>query len=318
MKETEKLPVVAVVGPTASGKSRMAVELARRLDGEIISADSMQIYRGMTIGTAKPTEEEMRGIPHYLVDFLGLGETFSVADFVEKADQYIREIIGRGKLPIVVGGTGLYIRSLLHHTKFADNSGSGNGELRKELLRRAEKEGIDSLMEELREIDPEAAEKIHPHNVVRVVRAIEIYRLTGKTMTEQNALSHQEPSPYSACVIGLNFKDREKLYERIERRVDQMIDDGLIQEAKEVLAQDPSKTAWQAIGYKELLPYLEGQESLEEAVGKIKQETRRYAKRQLTWFRRDPEVHWIFLDQVRNFDEAVEEAEQLIRTELDA
>lgn len=299
----QKIPLVAVVGPTASGKSRLAVELAIRFHGEIISADSMQIYKGMAIGTAKPTEEEMRGIPHRLIDFADLSQPFSVADYVSLAKACIEQIHARGKLPILAGGTGLYVRSLLHNVQFSESD--KDEVLRCELKARAEQEGVQSLVDELRQFDPESAARIHPNNLGRVIRAIEIYRTTGVTMTQQLKESRSQPSPYHACVIGLDFADRQILYDRINARVDEMLRSGLVDEAREVLAQPGSKTALQAIGYKELLPYFNGEITLPQAVEHIKQETRHYAKRQLTWFRRDKEIYWISADACGSFDAVV-------------
>lgn len=314
MDNQTKIPVAAVVGPTASGKSRLAVEIALRKNGEIISADSMQIYKGMNIGTAKPTEEEMRGVPHHMLDFAELSRPFSVADYVELASECIQDIHARGKLPIIAGGTGLYVRSLLQNLTFTETD--RDEALRARLRETSEREGIEPLMAELRRIDPESAERIHPNNVSRVIRAIEIYRTTGITMTEQMARSRQNPTPYHPCVIGLDYRDRQKLYDRINLRVDEMMANGLLNEAEEVLSRKDSATALQAIGYKELQPYFQGKYSLEEAVYHIKQETRRYAKRQLTWFRRDEDTHWIYVDECRDFSEVTEKALQIISNEL--
>lgn len=309
-----KIPLAAVVGPTASGKSALAVELAVRFDGEIVSADSMQIYKRMDIGTAKPTAEEMRGVPHHLIDIAELSEPFSVADYVERAKACILEIRSRGKLPILAGGTGLYVRSLLQGTRFSEGGRDEN--IRRQLAERAEKEGADSLLQELKSFDPESAERIHPNNIPRIIRAIEIYRVTGKTMTEQNQESHRLPSPYHTCMIGLCFEDRENLYRRIGERVDQMMQAGLPKEAERVLAEASPKTALQAIGYKEFLPYLNGQITLEEVAAQIKLETRHYAKRQMTWFRRDGEIHWLAVDACRDFQEIAEKAERIVKKEL--
>lgn len=306
----DRIPVVAIVGPTASGKSRLAVEIALNKDGEVISADSMQIYKGMDIGTAKPTEEEMRGVPHHLINFAELSSPFSVADYVSLASGYISELSARGKLPVLAGGTGLYIRSLLQNIQFTEND--KDEALRKELAQKAENQGVQALVEELRGFDPESAERIHPNNVGRVIRAIEIYRTTGTTMTEQLNRSRQTPSPYNACVIGLDFKDRQKLYDRINLRVDSMMRAGLLAEAKEVLNRSGSQTALQAIGYKELLPYFRSECTLEDAVESIRRESRRYAKRQLTWFRRDANIRWIMIDEYQNFDEVVQQALRII------
>lgn len=310
---TEKIPVAAVVGPTASGKSRLAVEIALRLGGEVVSADSMQIYRGMNIGTAKPTAEEMRGVPHHLLDFADPSRPFSVADYVELASACIRDVAARGRLPVLAGGTGLYVRSLLQNVRFTETD--RDDALRSALREQAEREGPEPLMDELRRIDPESAERIHPNNLSRVIRAIEIYRTTGVTMTEQIARSKRD-TPYRACIVGLDFKDRQTLYRRIDRRVDRMLADGLAAEAREVLCGGAAGTALQAIGYKELAPYLEGTCSLEEAAERIKRETRHYAKRQLTWFRREEGVHWIFVDECSGFSEVTDRALRLVSENL--
>lgn len=310
MDKKDRIPVVAVVGPTASGKSRLAVEIALGRGGEVISADSMQIYKGMDIGTAKPTEEEMRGVPHHLINFVELSHPFSVADYVSLASGCISELSAHGKLPVLAGGTGLYIRSLLQNIQFTEND--KNEALRKELAQKAENQGVQALVEELRGFDPESAERIHPNNVGRMIRAIEIYRTTGITMTEQLNRSRQTPSPYDACVIGLDFKDRQKLYDRINLRVDSMMRAGLLAEAEEVLSRPGSQTALQAIGYKELLPYFRSECTLEDAVESIRRESRRYAKRQLTWFRRDGNISWIMVDEYQNFDEVVQQALRIV------
>lgn len=292
-KMEERIPVAAVVGPTASGKSWLAVELALQYDGEVVSADSMQIYTGMTIGTAKPTVDEMRGVPHHLIDFVDPHTPFSVADYVKLAAQCVADVHARGRLPILAGGTGLYVRSFLQNLQFTKED--RDDALRAALKKRAEEEGVQVLMDELRCIDPESAARLHPNNLGRVIRAIEIYRTTGQTMTQQIAHSRREPSPYNACVIGLDFLDRDKLYARINRRVDEMLDAGLEEEARQSLAQSAS-TARQAIGYKEWIPYFQGVCTRDEVAENIKRETRRYAKRQLTWFRRDEGVHWLHVD----------------------
>jgi tRNA dimethylallyltransferase len=310
MKDTMKIPVITVVGPTASGKSRLAVELALHKNGEVVSADSMQIYRGMQIGTAKPTVEEMRGVLHHLIDFAELSQPFSVANYVELASKCIAELDSRGKLPIVTGGTGLYVRSLLHNIQFTEDD--KDEALRTELARKAEQEGVQSLVDELNRFDPQSAERIHPNNIGRIIRAIEIYRTTGITMTEQMERSRQIPTPYDSCEIGLDFKNRQTLYDRINLRVDLMMENGLLAEAKEVLSRPGSQTALQAIGYKELVPYFNAECSLDEAVERIKQGTRHYAKRQLTWFRRDESIHWIMIDDDSDFDEITRQAIRII------
>lgn len=310
MSRKDKIPVAAVVGPTASGKSRLAVELALRRNGEVISADSMQIYKGMNIGTAKPTTEEMRGVPHHLIDFAPLSQPFSVADYVSLASDCISEVYARGRLPVIAGGTGLYIRSLLQNIRFTEDD--KDEALRKELAEKAEKLGVQTLIDELRSFDPASAQRIHPNNLSRVIRAIEIYRTTGVTMTEQLKLSRQTPSPYDTCIIGLDFQDRQKLYDRINLRVDRMIQDGLLAEAEEILNRPGAQTALQAIGYKELLPYFRSECSLDEAVESIKRESRRYAKRQLTWFRRDENIRWIMVDEYEDFDGVIQQAFRII------
>lgn len=292
-----KIPVVAVVGPTASGKSDLAVEICRRFDGEAVSADSMQIYKGMDIATAKPTEIEKKGIPHHMMDFLENSEPYSVALYQQAAEKCIADIYSRGKLPVVVGGTGLYIDTLLNNIKLSEES--YDGELRRSLLQRAENEGAEVLLDELQKIDPEYAAKLHPNNVKRIVRALEIYKTTGTTPTEQITLSKRE-SPYRACIIGLDAENRQYLYDRIDRRVDIMLELGLEDEAREYLSRSDVQTSAQAIGYKELKPYFDGEISRDEAVENLKRATRRYAKRQLTWFRRNECINWLFIDQYPN------------------
>ena len=309
----EKIPLIVVAGPTASGKSRLAAELALSRDGEIVSADSMQIYKGMPIGTAQPTAEEMRGVRHHLIGFAELSCPFSVADYVKLAKSCIEEIHARGKQPILAGGTGLYIRSLLHNTRFAE--AAGDEALRRALFLRAGRDGPQSLVRELEAFDPESARRIHPNNLPRLVRAIELYHTTGVTMTEHLARSRLLPSPYRACLIGLGFRDRQALYDRINLRVERMLSDGLIEEARRVLASPDSATALQAIGYKELKPWFDGTVSLEEAVRNIKRETRRYAKRQLTWFRREENIHWIAVDAYPDFDGVFRAANEIIERE---
>lgn len=308
-KTEQNIPVAAVVGPTASGKSRLAVELALRCGGEIVSADSMQIYTGMEIGTAKPSEAEMRGVPHHLIDFADPKTPFSVADYVELAAKCVREVHARGKLPILAGGTGLYVRSFLQNVQFTEED--RDNALREALRARAEREGVQSLVDELSSFDPDSAARIHPNNLGRIIRAIEIYRTTGVTMTRQMELSRAKPSPYRACMIGLDFLDRQKLYARINARVDEMLAAGLEAEAREVLAQSPL-TARQAIGYKEWIPCFAGGCTREAAVEAIKQETRRYAKRQLTWFRREENMHWLHVDAYSNFSALTSAALQIL------
>ena len=307
---TEQIPVVAVVGPTASGKSRLAVELAKWLNSEVVSADSMQIYQEMTIGTAKITPEEMEGVPHHMIDFLPVTSPFSVADYVSMAKTCLQEIHNRGKIPVLAGVTGLYVRSLLQNLDFSE--GDHDLSLREELTELANREGVEPLMEELRRIDPESAERIEPNNLPRVIRAIELYRTTGKTMTQHLADSRRNPSPYQVCMIGLNYQDRSVLYDRINRRVDEMMARGLLEEARTLLQGEGGKTALQAIGYKELKPYFDGERSLEESVAFMKQATRRSAKRQLTWFRREEKLPWLYPDAYEDFRLLLEDAKELV------
>ncbi|MCR4614984.1 MAG: tRNA (adenosine(37)-N6)-dimethylallyltransferase MiaA [Clostridiales bacterium] len=295
MAEISKIPIVAVVGPTASGKTALAVEICRAFNGEAVCADSMQIYKGMDIATAKPTPEEMMGVPHHMVDFLPPGERYSVSDYCRAAGVCIRDIVSRGRLPVLVGGTGLYIDSLLNNIEFAESE--TDFELREKLSERAEKEGAEALLAELEKIDPETAAQLHPNNIKRIIRALELYYSSGKTMTRQREESRKNPSPYEPCVLFLTAKDRQFLYDRIDRRVDEMLKNGLEAEARAVLAMDIGATAKQAIGCKELAPYFAGEVTLEQAVEKLKRETRRYAKRQLTWFNRNEQAHRLYIDE---------------------
>ena len=288
-----KIPVVAVVGPTASGKSDLAVEICLKFDGEAVSADSMQIYKGLDISTAKPAQEEKKGVAHHMMDFLDNTEAFSVADYQKLAGECIRDIHSRGKLPVIVGGTGLYIDTLLNNVQLAEDS--FDEAVREKLLRRVENEGVESLLDELREIDPEYAVKMHPNNVKRIVRALEVWYSSGITMTQQIAASYAE-SPFEVLFIGLDAQNRDFLYERINRRVGIMLENGLEEEARDYLLMKNTSTSSQAIGCKELKPYFEGEISLSEAADNLRQATRRYAKRQLTWFRRNKEINWFMLD----------------------
>lgn len=292
----KKIPVIVVLGPTASGKTALAIELAKVYDGEIVSADSMQIYKGMDIATAKPTAQEMSEVPHHLIGFVDPDKRFSVAEYVETAKNVIFDIHSRGKLPIICGGTGLYINSLIDNIKFDDTS--EDFELRDKYLKIAKEKGNHYLWEMLNSVDERAALGIHENNVIRVIRALEVYEKSGKTISEAKDISRAEPSPFEPFFIGLNFSDRQMLYDRINERVDKMVECGLINEVRQAYKEDRSmKTAHQAIGYKELIPYFEGESDLETCLDKIKQETRRYAKRQLTWFRRDTRINWINCDE---------------------
>jgi len=283
-----KPKLIAVVGPTASGKTELSLQLAEALDGEILSCDSMQIYRGMDIGTAKPSPEERRGIPHHLIDIVSPDEAFSCADYKRVAEGAIRDVLSRGKTPIFCGGTGLYLDAVLTVSDFSPTVPEG-------LREKLQKEDPDALWEELLAVDPEAAASMHKNNLKRVIRALEIYRGTGKTKTEWDRLSRQSESPYDTLIVGLDYQSRQTLYDRIDRRVDLMLEQGLAEEAK-ALALDRSSTAGQAIGYKELYLWLDGLLSREEAIELLKKNTRHYAKRQLTWFRRNDNTLWFYPD----------------------
>ncbi len=302
--ESKKIPLICVVGPTASGKTKLGIDLADKLNGEIVSCDSMQIYKGISIASAAATKEEMRGIPHHLLEFLELGEEFSVADYVNLAKQKITDIYRRNKQPILVGGTGLYVNSLVDGITFAEENED------KEVLSRLKKEleqyGAEHMLSRLAKIDPENAQKLHPNNIRRILRALEVYYTTGKTFTEQNILSRQNGTPFDTVMIGVTYADREKLYDRINLRVDKMLENGLLQEAKTTLDLPSGIGAAQAIGHKELHKYLKGETPFEEAVEILKRETRRYAKRQLTWFRRREDINWVYADKEDTLQRALE------------
>ena len=277
------IKVVSIVGPTASGKTKLSVELAKHFNGEIVSADSMQIYSGMQIATAKPTKAEMDGVPHHMMGFL----------------------------PFIVGGTGLYVDSLLNNISFSDDK--RDEEYCSKLRKIGEEDGTDRLLDMLSEFDPESAQRLREgRNIKRIIRAIEFYKTTGKTITEQIKESHNIPSPYSAVKLGLNCRDRQVLYDRINRRVDIMLDEGLLEEAQRVINSELSYTSVKAIGYKELIPYFKGSKSLNDCVEKLKMETRRYAKRQITWFKRDTEINWIYIDEYNSFEEIYSYAKAVI------
>lgn len=288
--------IAAVVGPTASGKTALAIRLAKQLNGEVISCDSMQIYRRMQIGTAAPTEMEMQGIPHHMIAVVDPAAPFSCADYAESAHRCIRDIRSRGKLPILCGGTGLYLDAVLRGSDFSEVSGSA--EVRAELADQAQKLGVEALHARLAEVDPEAAASIHPNNVRRVIRALEIYQLSGVTKTEWDRRS-QGQRRYDAYITVLDFHDRQRLYDRIDRRVDAMLEVGLEREVRALYEDgllDPGYIAAQAIGYKEFLPYFAGERTLQETAEQIRQSSRRYAKRQLTWFRRYSDALWLYPD----------------------
>lgn len=313
MAETPK--ILVITGPTATGKTALGVELAKKLNGEVISADSMQIYRGMDIGTAKPEKEEMQGIAHHMFDVADPSEDFSVSRYVEMAAECIENVYSRGKLPILVGGTGLYIDSLLSGRSFAEK---GDGILREQLGMEYDATGGEEMLKKLSAIDPERGAKLHPADKRRIVRALEIYALTGKTITEHDAETRSLPPRYSSMRIALSFREREKLYSRIDHRVDMMMAKGLESEVRALLDAGVPRdsTAMQAIGYKELVEALEGKCSVASAVEAIKMGSRRYAKRQLTWLRRDEGLHWILWEDSPLIEEALCFTERLINDVL--
>lgn len=295
MKDVNKIPLIAVVGPTASGKTELSVELAKKINAQIVSADSMQIYKSMRIASAAPSIEEMNGIPHHLFEFLEYGQSFSVADYVKMAGEKIRDLNANGIKPMLVGGTGLYINSLIDNITFTEQE--VDEQLRQKLIVEYDSLGGEKMLEKLAVFDKETAERLHPNNKKRVIRAFEIYLSSGKTMSEQLIESKKEPSPYEPYIIGITYSNRETLYSRIEKRVDIMLQNGLLEEAKTAFESAGKGTAVQAIGHKEFFPFFEGKISLEEAKETLKTETKRYAKRQLTWFRRDDRIHWIYKDK---------------------
>ncbi len=303
------IPAAAVVGPTASGKTAFAIELAKKVNGEIVSCDSMQIYKGLDIGTAKPTPEERAAVPHHLIDFLPLEEPFSVSDYVSTAEKIVENIYFRGKLPIVTGGTGLYARSLLSGISFEDDC--RDADVRSRLQAEADEFGVEFIHSKLAEVDLQAAERIHANNVKRVIRALEFCIVTGRLFSEQAEISKPAEPKYKYTMFCLSYRNRQVLYDRINRRVEEMLANGLLCEAeklyKKTESNKPLPTVLQAIGYKELFPYFAGEISLEEAAEKIKQGTRRYAKRQLTWFRKEENIEFFYLDEMDR-TEALEKA----------
>lgn len=303
--------IVVVLGPTASGKTKLGVELAKTFQGEVVSADSMQIYKGMDIGTAKPTPEEQQGIPHHMLDLIHPEESYSVARYVQEASALIAQIHSRGKLPILVGGTGLYIDSLLSGRSFAPLP--ENPQLRQELEAQIQEQGGEALLERLRLQDPTTAHRLFPRDHKRIVRALEIFALTGKPQSLFDQESQQVPPRYQASYLGLDFKEREDLRSRIRQRVDQMMAQGLLEEVASFLHLPPDCTAMQAIGYKELRGVLTGHQSQEEGVELLNIRSRQYAKRQLTWFRRNPQIHWHSWDKIPDFQIALQNATTLLQ-----
>ena len=306
--------VLCVVGPTATGKTKMGVALANRFDGEVVSVDSMQLYRGRAIGTAAPTREEMEGIPHHMVAVADPAESWSAARYVHAADACVQDILGRGRLPVLVGGTGLYLDALIRGTDFA--AGSQGTELRRQLQRRARQEGVETLLEELRRIDPAAAQKLHLRDEKRIIRALEVWYETGCTITEHDRQERQRPPKYNALYIGLDFLDRQDLRDRIDKRVDTMVEQGLLEEVETLLASGLPRdaTALQAIGYKQFLAVAEGTATRQEAIEEVKLRSRQYAKRQLTWLRRNPDIFWVRWERRPNFPEGLQKATEYLHS----
>ena len=307
--------IVCVVGPTACGKTTLGVLLAKQFHGEVVSADSMQIYRGMTIGTAAPTEKEMDGVPHHMGAVADPAEQWSAARYAETAIPIIDDILARGKLPVLVGGTGLWLDAVVKGHGFA--GGHAGGEVRKTLQKRLEAEGIEPLLEELRQVDPETAKRLHPADEKRILRALEVYLETGKTISAHNAETKDLPPRYDAIWIGLRFADREDMKALIDRRVDKMAEEGLVEEVRALLESGLPRnaTALQAIGYKEFLGVLEGTATEAEALAEVKLRSRQYAKRQLTWLRRNPAIHWIEWEKERDFAKALQISTEILTAE---
>ena len=307
--------IVCVVGPTACGKTTLGVLLAKQFHGEVVSADSMQIYRGMTIGTAAPTEKEMDGVPHHMVAVADPAEQWSAARYAETAIPIIDDILARGKLPVLVGGTGLWLDAVVKGHGFA--GGHAGGEVRKTLQKRLEAEGIEPLLEELRQVDPETAERLHPADEKRILRALEVWLETGKTISAHNAETKDLPPRYDAVWIGLRFADRQDMKDLIDRRVDRMAEEGLVEEVRGLLESGLPRdaTALQAIGYKEFLGVLEGTATEAEALAEVKLRSRQYAKRQLTWLRRNPAIHWIEWEKERDFARALQVSTEILTAE---
>ena len=305
--------ILVICGPTASGKTALAAELALRFGGEVVSADSMQVYRRMDIGTAKPTQEEMRGVPHHMLDVAGPEESYSVARYVAEAVPVVDGILARGRLPIVAGGTGLYIDHLIAGRRFAPFAPDSG--LREELQRRAREEGLPALREELARTDPEAAARIHPNDEKRTIRALEVFLSTGKTITQHDRESRALPNRYAPLTIALNFRERPWLWERIDRRVDEMMDRGLEGEVRALLASGAPRegTAMQAIGYKEIAAALLAGRPAAEGAQEVKLRSRQYAKRQLTWFRRNRDARWFEWEKIPDFSAALSFSTELIR-----
>ena len=304
--------VLCVVGPTACGKTKMGVELAKRFHGEVVSVDSMQIYRGMTIGTAAPTAEEMEGIPHHMIAVANPAESWSAARYAQQADACVQDILRRGKLPVLVGGTGLWLDALVRGIDFAE--GAQGGGMRLSLQKRMAQEGAQMLLEELRRIDPAAAEKLHLRDEKRIIRALEVYYTTGETITDHDARTKTIPDRYEAYYIGLTYSDRQMLRRRIDQRVDMMVEQGLLQEVESLLRSGLPReaTSLQAIGYKQFLAVAEGKATAAEAIAEVKLRSRQYAKRQMTWLRRNEAIHWIDRTKESDFPTALQNATEYL------
>lgn len=303
--------IICIAGPTASGKTALAVELAKELNGEVVSCDSMQVYRRMDIGTAKPTLEEMQGIPHHMIDVAEPWEDFSVSRYCEMAAPIVDDIISRGKTAVIAGGTGLYMDALIRGNAFAPFPATG---VRERLEAQADAEGMEAMLSRLRAVDPDAARRLHLSDRKRILRALEVYLETGETITEHNRKTQAVPPRYSPLWLGLDFTEREELYRRIDLRVGLMLQQGLVEEIRGLLAEGiPEKaTAMQAIGYKEFVDALDGRCTIEEAADQVRQSSRRYAKRQLTWFRRNKAIHWLIRDTGDTGREILENARRIV------
>lgn len=303
--------IICVAGPTASGKTALAVELAKEWNGEVVSCDSMQLYRRMNIGTAKPTAEEMQNIPHHMLDIAEPWEDFSVSRYCDMATPLVEDILARGKTVIVAGGTGLYMDALIRGNAFAPSPETG---ARQVLEEQADRVGMEAMLEQLRAVDPEAAEKLHPADRKRIIRALEVYQETGETITAHNLRTQSIPPRFSPVWLAIDYPDRAQLYRRIDLRVERMLRAGLMEEIRQLLAAGIPRgcTAMQAIGYKEFLDALDGKCTLEQAVSQVQQSSRRYAKRQLTWFRRNPAVHWLHRTEGDSVEQILPAARQVV------
>lgn len=309
-----KPKLLVLIGPTAVGKTKLSLTLARELNAEIISGDSMQVYRGMDIGTAKASPEELAAVPHHLIDIHDPDEAFSVAEFQERARALILDIHARGKLPFIVGGTGLYVESVCYNFQFSEVGSDEAFRMEQEAY--AAEYGDEALHARLQEVDPESAERLHPNDRRRVIRALEIFHMTGERMSEQLKVQKKE-SPYELCIVGLTM-DRALLYKRIEARIDQMLEEGLVDEVRRLLSMGYGKelVSMQALGYKEIIAYLEGRYTYEEAIELLKRDTRRFAKRQLSWFRHMKDIHWVDVSNLANFSAHLQQIHAIIAGKL--